>query len=210
MTRVLGESRFRKFRWVGVGDYVCKAVSNEMHLLGGSTQRIRWPPYSGKKKAHKHKLSCPVKTRTNPGILLILHSGSPISPGLSLGQTRFVPGTIPGMKGGTESLCEKSLCAFFAGRHTRLTTIGRLCGGMDWWRTQWPPSQGPSIFRGSQTCRRAPDIPQRAIFTKLQEGDRPPPPYFPKFSLTKIRTVWVSIKFLSAKFGLTPPQKGLK
>ena len=51
---------------------------------------------------------------TNPGFLLILHSGSPISPGLSLGQTRFVPGTIPGTKGGTESLCEKSLCAFFA------------------------------------------------------------------------------------------------
>ena len=53
------------------------------------------------------------KTGTNPGILLILHSGSPISPGLSPGQTRFVPGTIPGTKGGTESLCEKSLCAFF-------------------------------------------------------------------------------------------------
>ena len=51
---------------------------------------------------------------TNPGFLLILHSGSPISPGLSQGQTRFVPGTVPGTKGGTESLCEKSLCAFFA------------------------------------------------------------------------------------------------
>ena len=56
----------------------------------------------------------PVKPGTNPGFLLILHSGSPISPGLSPGQTRFVPGTIPGTKGGTESLCEKSLCAFFA------------------------------------------------------------------------------------------------
>ena len=33
--------------------------------------------------------------------------------GLSQGQTQFVPGTIPGTKGGTESLCEKSLCAFF-------------------------------------------------------------------------------------------------
>ena len=33
---------------------------------------------------------------------------------MSLGQTRFVPGTIPGTKGGTESLSEKSLCAFFA------------------------------------------------------------------------------------------------
>ena len=91
---------------------------------------------SCKKKAHKHKLfvrlvlgrprvcpgdftgfvpgTNPVKTWDNPGFLLILHSGSPISPGLSLGQTRFVPGTIPGTKGGTESLCEKSLCAFFA------------------------------------------------------------------------------------------------
>ena len=55
-----------------------------------------------------------MKTWDKPGLLLILHSGSPISPGLSLGQTRFVPGTIPGTKGGTESLCEKSLCAFFA------------------------------------------------------------------------------------------------
>ena len=36
------------------------------------------------------------------------------NPGLSLEQTEFVPGTIPGMKGGTESLCEKNLCAFFA------------------------------------------------------------------------------------------------
>ena len=43
-----------------------------------------------------------------------LSSSHQISPGLSLGQTRFVPGTIPGTKGGTESLCENSLCAFFA------------------------------------------------------------------------------------------------
>ena len=84
--------------------------------------------WSRQEKAHKHKLFCPVgpsfhrtcpmdkpslsleirwKTGTDPGILLILHSGSPISPGLS-------PGTIPGTKGGTESLCEKSLCAFFS------------------------------------------------------------------------------------------------
>ena len=53
------------------------------------------------------------KPGTKPGFLLILHSGSPANPGLSLGQTQFVPGTIPGTKGGTESLCEKSLCAFF-------------------------------------------------------------------------------------------------
>ena len=49
-----------------------------------------------------------------PGFLLFLHSGSPANPGLSLGQSRFVPWTIPGTKGSTESLCEKSLCAFFA------------------------------------------------------------------------------------------------
>ena len=46
---------------------------------------------SGKKKAHKHKLFCPVGLGTNPGFLLILHSGSPANPGLSLGQTQFVP-----------------------------------------------------------------------------------------------------------------------
>ena len=69
---------------------------------------------SGKKKAHKQRLFCPVGLGTNPGFLLILHSGSLANPGLSLGQTQFVPGTISGTKGGTESLCEKSLCAFFA------------------------------------------------------------------------------------------------
>ena len=108
------------------------------HLHAEGVRVIKFTPSleSGKKKAHKHKLFCPVgpsfhwicprdkpslslgqircKTGTNPGILLILYSGSPISPGLSLGQTWFVPGTIPGTKGGTESLCEKSLCAFFA------------------------------------------------------------------------------------------------
>ena len=51
---------------------------------------------------------------TNPGFLFFLHSGSPANPGLSLGQTEFVPGTIPGTKGGTGSLCEESLCAFLA------------------------------------------------------------------------------------------------
>ena len=30
------------------------------------------------------------------------------------GTNPVCPGTIPGTKGGTESLCEKSLCAFFA------------------------------------------------------------------------------------------------
>ena len=58
-----------------------------------------------------------MKTWDKPGFspyFTQLHSGSPISPGLSLGQTRFVLGTVPGTKGGTESLCEKSLCAFFA------------------------------------------------------------------------------------------------
>ena len=91
---------------------------------------------SGKKKAPKHKLLLSGwswddpgfvpgispglsrgfhwwKPGTNPGFLLILTQWT-ISPGLSQGQTRFVPGTIPGTKGGTESLCEKSLCAFFA------------------------------------------------------------------------------------------------
>ena len=61
--------------------------------------------HSGKRKAHKHKLFCPVGLGTTPGLsdpgfVLILHSG--------------IPGTIPGTKGGTESLCEKSSCAFFA------------------------------------------------------------------------------------------------
>ena len=80
----------------------------------GGIGKVEWG--SGKKKAHKHKLFCPVGLGTTPGFLLILHSGSPISPGLSLGQTRFVPGTIPGTKGGTESLREKSLCAFSLAR----------------------------------------------------------------------------------------------
>ena len=82
-----------------------------------------------KQRAHKHKLLGPVAIGTTPG--------------LSLGQTRFVPGTNPlcprdkprfspyctqrkpslsgfvpgtirGTKGGTKSLYVKSLCAFFA------------------------------------------------------------------------------------------------
>ena len=91
-----------------------------------------------KKKAHKHKLFCPVGLGTNPGLSQGYHRACPWDKsGENLGQTRvfslfytvearfhrvcpflgqtgFVPGTIPGTKGGTESLCEKSLCAFFA------------------------------------------------------------------------------------------------
>ena len=53
----------------------------------------------------------------------MLHSGSPISPGLSVGQTRFIPGTIPGTKGGTESLCEKNYVPFSLARHTKFETL---------------------------------------------------------------------------------------
>ena len=67
-----------------------------------------------KRHINMNFLFCPVGLGTTPGFLLILHSESPANPGLSLGQTQFVPGTIPRTKGGTESLCEKSLCAFFA------------------------------------------------------------------------------------------------
>ena len=94
---------------------------------------------SGKKKAHKQKkFCCPVglgttpgfvpgispglslgqirwKSGTNPGFLLILHTGSLAKPGLSPGTNPALPlGQPRGPKGGTESLCEKSLCAFFA------------------------------------------------------------------------------------------------
>ena len=44
---------------------------------------------------------------------------------MSLGQTRFAPGIIPGTKGGTETLCEKSLCAFFARYRTNF--LSALC-----------------------------------------------------------------------------------
>ena len=79
---------------------------------------------SGKKKAHKHKLFGPVALGTppecprdkpglspgqsgfvpgtNPGFLLILHSGSPVCPwdipSLSLGHSQFVPGTFRGRR----------------------------------------------------------------------------------------------------------------
>ena len=87
--------------------------------------------FSGKKKAHKHKLFDPVALGTprecpwdrpglspgqsgfvpgtNPGFLLIYTA-----------EAQFVPGThpvcpwdIPGTKGGRKSLCVKSLCASF-------------------------------------------------------------------------------------------------
>ena len=92
------------------------------------------PQESGKKKAHKHKLFCPVGLGTTPGLsgdfTRFVPGTKPVKtwdkPGFSPYFTQrkpdftvFVPGTnpvcprtIPGTKGGTESLCEKSLCAF--------------------------------------------------------------------------------------------------
>ena len=81
-----------------------------------------------KKKAHKHRLFGPVALGTTPGmsrcpwdkvglfqgqtqVFSLFYTGKP---GLSQGQAQFVPGTIPGTKGGLKSLCVKSLCAFFA------------------------------------------------------------------------------------------------
>ena len=123
---VLARGVLRPVRGQEVWEYYEPGPPNEpgplafSHLL--EISRFRRCQKSGKKKAHKHKLFCPVGLGTTPGLsqgfrrvcpwdktgfLLILHSGSPISLGLSLGQTQFVPGTIPGTKGGTESLCEK-------------------------------------------------------------------------------------------------------
>ena len=107
-----------------------------------SVDTVKWPNIcllnSGKKKAHKHKLFCPVvlgRPRVCPGDFTargFVPGTNPVKtwdkPGASPyftqwktdftrfvpGTNRFVPGTIPETKGGTESLCEKSLCAFFA------------------------------------------------------------------------------------------------
>ena len=95
---------------------------------------------SGKKKAHKHKLFGPVALGTTPGLSLaqtgFVPGTNPLCPGfspyfkqwkpsLSQGQTQFVPGTIPGTKGGIESLCVKTLCAFFA-RYSLQLLMARL------------------------------------------------------------------------------------
>ena len=86
---------------------------------------------SGKKKAHKHKPFGPVALGTpqecpgdkpglspgqsgfvpgtNPGFLLTLHSGSPVCPWDKPSLSRDISGT----KGGRKSLCVKRLCAFF-------------------------------------------------------------------------------------------------
>ena len=110
---------------------------------------------SGKKKAHKHKFFCPVGLGTTPGVCrgfrrvcpwdkFCEYLGQtrvfslfctvearqtrlrpPGKPGLSLGQTRVCPG-------GTESLCEKSLCSFFAlakGWNCRFQKSPRTEGG---------------------------------------------------------------------------------
>ena len=63
----------------------------------------------------------PVKTWDKPGFSPYLTQWKP-------DFTGFVPGTIPGTKGGTESLCEKSLCAFFA----RWIWRGPICGLCQW------------------------------------------------------------------------------
>ena len=52
--------------------------------------------FPGKKKAHKHKLSAQVSFGTNPGFLLILHSGSPV-------RLRDKPSSSPD-KSGVEGL----------------------------------------------------------------------------------------------------------
>ena len=95
--------------------------------------------FSGKKKAHKHKLFCPVGLRISPDLSQwqtgVVPGTNPVknwdTPGFSPYFTQwkpdftgFVPGdtpvcpslagTIPGTKGGTESLCGRSLRAFFA------------------------------------------------------------------------------------------------
>ena len=56
----------------------------------------------------------PVKTWGKPGFSPYFTQWKPDFTGLVPGTNLVVPGTIPGTKGGTESLCEKSLCAFFA------------------------------------------------------------------------------------------------
>ena len=70
-------------------------------------------PDSGKKKAQKHKLFDPVGLGTTPGmsrwqtgLVLILHTGSPICP---RDKPSLSPGTIPGTKGSRKSSCVKSL-----------------------------------------------------------------------------------------------------
>ena len=96
--------------------------------------------FSGKKKAHKHKLFGPVALGTTPGLSLGqtrfvpgTNPGCPRDkprfssyftqwkPSLSLGQARFVPGTNPVCpwdkpvaNGGRRSLGVQSLCAKFA------------------------------------------------------------------------------------------------
>ena len=86
---------------------------------------------SGKKKAHKHKLFGPVALGTprecprdkpglspgqsgfvpgtNPGFLLIYTAEAQLVPGTN----PVCPWDIPGTKGGRKSLCVKSLCASF-------------------------------------------------------------------------------------------------
>ena len=83
------------------------------------------------KKAHKHELFGPVALGTAPGTSRgqtgFVPGTSPLcprdkprvspyftqwKPSLLQEQTEFVPGTIPGTKGGRKSLCVKSLCAF--------------------------------------------------------------------------------------------------
>ena len=116
-----------------------KAKSGNLSLciFEGERAKCAEKGLSGKKKAHKHKLFCPAGLGTNPGLSRGSHRVCPWDKfGENLGEARvfslfytvearfhrdcpwdftgFVPGTIPGTKGGTESLCEKSLCAFFA------------------------------------------------------------------------------------------------
>ena len=54
------------------------------------------------------------RPRVCPGASPYFTQWKPGKPGFVPGTSPIVPGTIPGTKGGTKSLCENSLCAFFA------------------------------------------------------------------------------------------------
>ena len=116
------------------------------HLPSAELSRVG--PFSGKKKAHKHKLFGPVAPGTTTGLS---QGQTQFVPGTNLGcpwdkpvvfslfytvEAQFVPGTNPACpwdkpvtKGNRKSLCIKCLCAFFARYFCQGKTKGQQLKG---------------------------------------------------------------------------------
>ena len=165
---------------------------------------------SGKKKQHKHKLFGPDFPRT----FLTLTPGRPwVKKFLPITgaaeNTHFLVRTSTIFGADVHDLCTKKVCVdFLAPRQGFAVQQAHSCMShfsrrhLPFWLQVWLPST---------TGSRAVNLYHRVLQGRPRHRRQlcSTLPGFPDPS--SIRKVWVSIKFLSAKFGFTPPpRKGPK